>query len=159
MIGCRNLEESEAMLTFALIAARLPGSAQTVVPELDSSTDIVIHPWTADECVKTARSMMYERAQRARFFDGSLLSEPGWDILLELFIAHADQKRLNISAVGAACGIPSTTTLRWLNLLMQLGFAERSDDPLDARRAFVNITAEGTITMMNYIRDLRSIRI
>jgi DNA-binding MarR family transcriptional regulator len=147
------------MLTFALIAARLPGSAQTVVPELDSSTDIVIHPSTADECVKTARSMMYERAHRARFFDGSLLSEPGWDILLELFIAHADQKRLNISAVGAACGIPSTTTLRWLNLLMQLGFAERSDDPLDARRAFVNITAEGAITMMNYIRDLRSIRI
>ena len=121
------------------------------------------HPGTdreaALECAAIARSMLRARADRRRFFEASLFSEPAWDILLELFVAYAMQRRIQVSAVGAAALIPPTTTLRWLNLFLTKGLIERKNDPSDARRIFVSMSEKGALAMMQHIRSLHHNRL
>ena len=56
-------------------------------------------------------------------------------------------------AVTSACigsGVPSTTALRWLNVLEARGLVEREEDNADARRSFVRLTPRGQALMREY---------
>ena len=65
---------------------------------------------------------------------------PAWGILLHLFDAHLQQARDTIGSLCAASGIPLTTLVRWLDRLGAEGLIVSRDDPLDARRRFVELT-------------------
>lgn len=116
------------------------------------------HQLAALECGTTARSLLRARARRRDYFEPSIFSEPAWDILLELFVAYAAQRRIQVSAVGAAALIPQTTMLRWLRALDDRELIERADDPCDARRTYVSISEKGAMAMMQYIRSLQDRR-
>ncbi len=72
-----------------------------------------------------------------------LFGEPGWDILLDLFIARKSRTPLQVSSVCAGAGLPSTTVLRWIARLEREGLIVRVADQEDARRRYVNLTAKG----------------
>ncbi len=74
----------------------------------------------------------------------TLFGEPGWDILLDLFIAAQQGERLQVSAVCLDAGVPSTTMLRWLARLEAEGLICRNADDRDGRRRFVDLTDRGT---------------
>jgi DNA-binding MarR family transcriptional regulator len=90
------------------------------------------------------------RRQRASFFDGNLFADPAWDILLDLYRAHLAQQRISVTSVCFGAGVPVSTALRWLNALEERGFARRSQDPLDGRRFFVELTHGGVSAMAGY---------
>ncbi len=73
----------------------------------------------------------------------SLFGEPGWDILLDLFIARKTRTALQVSSVCAGAGIPSTTILRWIARLEREGLIVRMADQEDARRRYVSLTHKG----------------
>ena len=72
-----------------------------------------------------------------------LFGEPGWDILLDLFIARKTRTALQVSSVCAGAGVPSTTILRWIARLEREGLILRIADQEDARRRYVSLTAKG----------------
>ena len=72
-----------------------------------------------------------------------LFGEPGWDILLDLFIARKTRAALQVSSVCAGAGVPSTTILRWIARLEREGLLSRTADQDDARRRYVSLTSKG----------------
>lgn len=90
-----------------------------------------------------AESLYKFRQSRAKYFDGDLFGEAAWDILLDLFIAANVNKRVSVTSACIASGVPATTALRWVTILMERGLIERQEDPDDRRRVFVRLTKQG----------------
>ena len=125
------------MLSLALISA--------ITPEFGSSTAAVSQLTEID-----LRKIIEARRLRAKFFDENLFADPAWDILLDLYRAHLAQQRISVTSVCFGAGVPVSTALRWLNALEERGLARRSQDPLDGRRFFVELTQSGVSAMAGY---------
>ena len=103
---------------------------------------------------KSASEILKFRDRRSKFFDGSLFADPAWDMLLELYVASAEQRRMTISNLCVSARVPMTTGLRWTNLLEQRQLIERRPDPLDGRRVFVALTQAGLTAMKGLFEKL-----
>ena len=80
------------------------------------------------------------RMRRNEIIGAPLFRDPAWDMLLELFAAHQAGRRISISSLCYASGVPPTTALRQLARLEQHGLIRREGDPKDNRRYFVEAT-------------------
>lgn len=86
----------------------------------------------------------------------SLFGEPGWDILLDLFIADRRRTEIQVSSVCLDAGVPSTTILRWIARLEEENLVYREADTSDARRRYVRLTDDGRKLMRNVLKALSS---
>lgn len=94
-------------------------------------------------------------SQRLRaFMEPSLFADPGRDILLDLFVARADNKPVSVTACCAAAGVPHTTGLRWVQLLRKRGYLKLRDDVRDRRRSWVELTPESRNAMQAYLGEV-----
>ena len=98
--------------------------------------------------------LMRARRRRARHFNSDLFADPAWDMLLKLYAAELGQRRVSITKLGLASGVPATTALRWLTTLQKEGLIQRQSDPLDGRRIYVSLTDAGSRAMTAYFQDL-----
>jgi len=100
---------------------------------------------------EVARSTYQERRRRGEIFDDpTLFGEPAWDILLDLFIAAKERKRLPVTSACIGAAVPATTALRWLTVLEDKGLILRENDTADARRVFVRLSSDGYEKMITY---------
>ncbi|MEO0643430.1 MAG: winged helix DNA-binding protein [Pseudomonadota bacterium] len=98
-----------------------------------------------------ARTVYAKRRMRASIFgDPELFGEPGWDILLDLYIAHVENKPVSVSSACIGSASPPTTGLRWLGVLAEQGLLERKHDPEDQRRVLVRLTEKALSAMDTY---------
>ncbi|MEP3051314.1 MAG: MarR family transcriptional regulator [Erythrobacter sp.] len=103
---------------------------------------------------KLARNAYEVRRIRGRIFgQPELFGEPAWDILLDLYVAHADGKRVSVSSACIGSASPPTTGLRWLGILSDQGLVLREHDPEDQRRVLVRLTDAGIDAMDQYFAD------
>ena len=100
------------------------------------------------------RAALRARRLRDGFFGDGLFEDPAWDMLLDLFAAELEGKRVSISSLCIAAAVAPTTALRWLNRLVAEGLLERRPDPRDKRRAFVALSARGSGAMRGYLAAL-----
>ena len=99
-----------------------------------------------------ARTLYAIRRRREDIFGiGDIFGEPAWDMLLDLYIAEQDRKALPVTSACIGAAVPTTTGLRWLNILEKQGLVERSNDPGDARRTFVRLSSRGVRAMNRFI--------
>lgn len=103
---------------------------------------------------RMVRALQTARRRRDAFFDSELFADPAWDLLLELYAVHLEQRRVSVSSLCIAAYVPATTALRWIAKLEEDGFAHRSPDPLDARRAWIELSPEGVERMRGYFEML-----
>lgn len=97
------------------------------------------------------RQILKARRKRDTFFGPDLFADPAWDILLEVFAAEAASQKISVSAACIAAAVPSTTALRWLAKLEQVGLIVRSADNLDRRRHWVHLSPAATAAMERYM--------
>jgi hypothetical protein len=92
----------------------------------------------------TAKAWQRASAVRRQFFDDgdSLFADPAWEILLDLFIQHAEGRLVMVTDACFAAKVPPTTALRWLDRLHRSGLIERHVDAHDARRVQVSLTCD-----------------
>lgn len=100
--------------------------------------------------------LLRARRGRNRFFNSQLFADPAWDMLLELYAAEVAQRRVSVTGLCIASGVPSTTALRCMDMLTQEGLIGRRRDPLDGRRKFVQLSAKAFEAMRNYFNSLPS---
>lgn len=96
------------------------------------------------------RTYRNRRSRTGVFGDKTLFGEPAWDLLLDLFIAAKERKRVPVTSACIGAAVPTTTALRWLAVLEERGLVLREADPSDARRIFVRLSAEAYAQMVAY---------
>lgn len=98
-----------------------------------------------------ARDSYRNRRLRSQFFDDEVLfGEPAWDLLLDLFIATREGKKVPVTSACIGAAVPTTTALRWLAVLEARGLILREADGRDARRIFVRLSSEADRQMTDY---------
>ena len=102
------------------------------------------------------RRIIRQRQLRARFFDGDLFADPAWDILLDLAAAQAEHKRVSVTSLCIAAGVPPTTALRWIGQLTEAGLLQRMEDDVDRRRVFIALTDRAIDAMARYFAEVGS---
>lgn len=101
--------------------------------------------------VELARQTYEDRRRRNKIFQSEeLFGEPAWDILLDLFIAAKERRRVSVTSACIGSAVPSTTALRWISILERQGLLSREADPGDARRVYVRLSPKGYEAMLEY---------
>jgi len=101
--------------------------------------------------VELARQTYEDRRRRTKIFQSEeLFGEPAWDILLDLFIAAKERRRVSVTSACIGSAVPSTTALRWISILERQGLLTREADPGDARRVYVRLSPPGYEAMLKY---------
>jgi DNA-binding transcriptional ArsR family regulator len=98
-----------------------------------------------------AREFYAGRRRRARYLSVDLFGEPTWDILLDLYVALREGRRVPTTSACIGAHVPPTTALRWLRILEMRGLVEREEDGRDGRRTFVRLTERGCAVMEAFL--------
>jgi len=107
--------------------------------------------------LKAAERVYNRRRWRASLFDKpDLFAEPAWDILLDLYIADLRERRVSVTDACIGSGVPPTTALRWIMLLERADLVVRKKDPLDGRRAYLQLSKQGHLKMETYFERMLS---
>lgn len=104
--------------------------------------------------LRVVRRVIQQRQLRARFFDRELFADPAWDMLLDLTAARAENKRVYVTSLCIASGVPPTTALRWISQLTEVGLFERVEDETDRRRTFLQLSDKASDAMARYFAEL-----
>lgn len=105
-----------------------------------------------------ARKAYSLRRKRAAIFgNAELFGEPAWDILLDLYIAHAEGKPVSVSSACIGSAAPATTGLRWLGVLAEEDLVVRENDPEDNRRVLVRLSAKSIAAMERFFDAVGSL--
>lgn len=99
---------------------------------------------------RQVRATIRKRQLRSRFFDAALFADPAWDILLDLTAARAEGRRVSVTSLCIASGVPPTTALRWIAQMTDQGLLVREEDLVDRRRAFVALSDTAVAAMARY---------
>jgi PAS domain S-box-containing protein len=110
--------------------------------------------WDDRRLAALAQAIYRDRQLRRAHFPQIEFAEPGWDMLLDLFIQAVAGRRVSASSAYIAAQAPGATAARWLRLLIKANLVERIPDPLDKRRQWVELTPAGRSAMVSYLRRL-----
>ncbi|WP_331851751.1 winged helix DNA-binding protein [Altererythrobacter sp. B11] len=67
--------------------------------------------------------------------------------------ARGEHKRVSVSSLCLASGVPTTTALRWINEMVAAGWLEREQDEQDRRRAFISLSDRAARAMARYFEE------
>lgn len=100
--------------------------------------------------IAEAKFMLISRRTRHEFLESSLFREPGWDMLLALYMTEESEARNSITRLTEFSGVPATTALRWIDHLGRSGLTRRVPHPTDDRAAFIELTDKGRYSLDGY---------
>lgn len=144
-VGLANSTNGEAAKSIPLSAGRKGHASVGLLGPSENPED------RRAEFAGLARKAYSARRQRGAIFgNAELFGEPAWDILLDLYIAHAEGKNVSVSSACIGSAAPPTTGLRWLGVLADNGLVLREHDPEDQRRVLVRLSARGLAAMDHY---------
>lgn len=92
------------------------------------------------------------RRARDRVMPEGLMGEPAWDILLALYAEEPG--RLPASSLCYASGVPTSTALRWVNLLNRQGLVERTQHQRDEHLQLLSLTDKGRATVERCLKAM-----
>lgn len=110
-----------------------------------------------DRLANFAQALYRARRRRVKNFSESLFSDPAWDMLLDLFVHAVRNQRITISSLCIAGAAPSSTSLRWIGVLVAEGLVERVPASYDQRVTEVRLTKAGYQAMRSCLTDSLSI--
>lgn len=103
---------------------------------------------------RLVRKVIRQRQMRGRIFQSDLFADPAWDMLLDLTAARVEHKRVSVTSLCLASGVPPTTALRWINQMTDMGLFCRAEDDSDRRRAFVTMSEKACDAMAQYFAEV-----
>ncbi|PNU05927.1 MarR family transcriptional regulator [Novosphingobium guangzhouense] len=103
---------------------------------------------------RLVRRIIRQRQLRARFVDKDFFADPAWDMLLDLTASRLEGKRVSVTSLCIAAGVPPTTALRWIGQMVEAGFFVRLNDGTDKRRAFIDLSDKAVDAMSRYFAEI-----
>lgn len=163
------LRLTEQVVRIAEKLDRLSGAAPQMMPGADTGSlrapertfrpageerDFLRRPRPPLPDPRLVKRIIRDRRIRSKYFDDSLFGDPAWDILLDLTAARAEHRRVSVSSLCIAAGVPPTTALRWISQMVESGLLERTQDQEDKRRAFIALTDRTADAMARYFAEI-----
>jgi hypothetical protein len=99
---------------------------------------------------QSARRLLEISRQAETMFEGPLLSNPGWDILLDLFIQRNEGKRISIISVCVAANAPTSTVLRYIQAMIDSGAIVKKPSLDDSESLLIDLS-DAAFARMNSI--------
>ena len=103
--------------------------------------------------IRVAEAIIEDRRRRAEIFNPSMFGEPGWELLLALFVMDQRGPKLTIGRLAQVAATKLTTALRWLDYLEDQNLVRRELHPNDARTAFIELTDKARESMRLYLSE------
>jgi DNA-binding MarR family transcriptional regulator len=100
------------------------------------------------------RAILRARRAREELIGADLFADPAWDMLLDLYAADLEQRKVSTSELCIAAAVPATTALRWIEKLVQMNMVTREDDHLDGRRTWVALSRAARLKMESYFHSM-----
>jgi hypothetical protein len=110
-----------------------------------------VEPLPPAQLLSEARRWVAARQVRDEMFGRTMFLNPGWNILLELFIAAEEGRNVTIKSACVAAGVPQSTALRHIAHLIDVRLAIRAQHPSDARSAYLKLSDGGRARMVSFI--------
>ncbi|URW75157.1 hypothetical protein M9980_11450 [Sphingomonas donggukensis] len=140
---------AETLMRLSRDAPETPGPAARESP-LRFGSELHEPPATSDIAGTDVRNLIRARRLRSGFFPGELFADPAWDMLLDLFAAGIEHRRVSVSSLCIAAAVPGTTALRWIGTMVDAGLFERQPDQRDRRRAYIGLSPRARSGMHGY---------
>jgi DNA-binding MarR family transcriptional regulator len=109
------------------------------------------------ELAVVAQKYLRMRQKRANFFGADVFADPAWEILLDLYAAGVEGRVVSITSACIASGVPTTTALRWITLLVSRGAVRRAPDARDHRRSHLYLSSGAKAVIAEWLRALTQI--
>jgi DNA-binding MarR family transcriptional regulator len=153
----RKLNDEVARIAelLARLTNRGPGGGGTPGDVADRHVAFGFAPPAAEADPQLVRQTIRARRMRDAFFGENLFEDPAWDMLLDLYAAHLESRRVSVSSLCIAAAVAPTTALRWIGKLTEAGLFDREPDPADRRRAFMVLSAKALRGMEGYVAAVR----
>tara|TARA_R110000824_G_scaffold17142_9_gene70043 strand:+ start:1767 stop:2249 length:483 start_codon:yes stop_codon:yes gene_type:complete len=71
-----------------------------------------------------------------------LFADSCWNMCLDIYICGLKDERVTVSAIAHSSGIPMTTAMRYINVMVEQGLIEKTPNPADNRMIFVSASLE-----------------
>jgi hypothetical protein len=88
--------------------------------------------------------------RRDRVFGSELSLDPGWDILLTLFVREGTAGSPDLPDQATAVRLPASTTLRWIRALVALGLVDAHGSAAIGGLEDVGLTERGRSGLRTY---------
>lgn len=90
-----------------------------------------------------ARQLLKLRRKRKDHLPADIFGEPGWEMLLDLFVQKHLGKQVNVTSLCHATDASATTALRYIELLIKKELAQRYSSPHDRRVSYIELSSKG----------------
>jgi len=90
----------------------------------------------------TVKEWRRVRLRRNAAMDTTIFRDPAWDMLLDLYCAEHEGKRLTVSQLSYGSGVPIATAIRHIDRMVDADLVKRLDDAKDQRCTIVALTPE-----------------
>jgi hypothetical protein len=154
-VRLQRLNEEVARIADALARLTRGEDDERRVGVRDTGTGYRGPEGNADVSAQEIRAVIRSRRMRGQFFVGELFADPAWDMLLDLFAAELERRRVSVSSLCIAAAVPPTTALRWIGTLHDAGLFERHADPSDRRRAYIALSQKALEGMRSYVNAVK----
>jgi hypothetical protein len=94
-----------------------------------------------------ARAMIAVLDVMPQMLGDDLFPEPARHILLDLYAAEHEGRAVGVTSASIAAGVPVTTGLRWVNVLIDKGLLESSMSQHDGRVRILRLTDRSRVTI------------
>lgn len=149
LLGSRQLRRVLAWRNQKLSLARQLGAVDKPV-DSPNAGNRPANDSEAAQLGSIARKASADRHRRSEIAGtNDLFGEPAWDILLNLFIAGCEGRRLTVAAVCSGAGAPESTALRWITILEKRGIIVREGAP---NRAFLKLSGAVSGGLTDYFK-------
>ncbi len=134
-------------------------AAREILLEIEILLQRLMHLATPPEdeeasLLEAARQIYHSRRSRDRIFGPDLFADPAWDILLDLFIAKREARRVTISSACAAASAPTSTAARHIAHLVQERLVVRVSRREDARSSYLDLSAAADRKLTQLLREV-----
>lgn len=92
------------------------------------------------EEARFARLLLQQRRRREQALGREHFADPVWDMMLDLFVAQVAGDEVAVSSLVIGAGVPQSTALRRIRMLVQRGGFIARADPHDGRRTFIALS-------------------
>lgn len=90
-----------------------------------------------------------------RFFDPNMFADPAFDMLLFVFLEEEAGRPVETSACYRASGVPRTTAVRWINMMVASGMFISAPHPTDRRLALLSLSEDTRTRVRQWLTGMR----